>query len=385
MDLYPLDRARSTHEFVDLLEGFHAPALNFVVADSAGSIAQAIGGWVPDRRGYDAARPHDGGLSGAGWFGWLGRDALPAVFDPPVGLIVTANQRTLAPEMWEKIGGDPAMPWRARRITGLLYQRTNWTAEGLAAMQNDVGDAFLDPTFEVLERALTPETIAHDDTLARVRQLLDGRKPGADTTSVAHAYLREARAQLLRLLVDPLIAPARAADSTYSYSWGLSDEVVRRLLAERAPNLLDPAYDDYDALVRVAARRAAASLGAKAPGVPFDRVTWGRVNRARLHHPLAGVLTALGKWLNFPDAALAGGSSCVRVARPRSGSAMRLVADLRDPSRSRFALPGGQSGNFQSPHYSDGFAGWVSGTTVRLEPGPPVHRITLTRAMPASR
>ena len=187
------------------------------------------------------------------------------------------------------------------------------------------------------------------------------------------------------MLLDPLIAPARAADSTYAYAWGLSDEVVRRLLAERAPHLLDPAYEDYDALVRLAARRAAASLGKRAPGTPFDRVTWGRVNRARFHHPLAGAITALGAWLNFPDAALAGGSSCVRVARPRSGSAMRLVVDMKDATKSRFALPGGQSGNFQSPHYSDGFAGWVAGTTVALEPGPPVHRITLTPATPASR
>jgi len=67
----------------------------------------------------------------------------------------------------------------------------------------------------------------------------------------------------------------------------------------------------------------------------------------------------------------------VRVARPRSGASMRMVADLADSRRSTFALPGGQSGHFLSPHYADGFAGWVAGRTGPLEPGPAVHHVRI--------
>jgi len=377
-DLFGMDRAGSTREFLSALAGYGGPPLNFVVGDTAGSIAWKIGGRLPRRAGYDPARPRDADRAGAWSAGWVPSDSMPALVDPAAGFVATANQRTTGGDAWSRVSGMPAMPWRVRRIATQLAARGGWTAEECARLQNDVDDGFLAPTHDALDHALTPEAIRGDTTLTAVRAIIDGWEHRADTTSVAHAYLRFARGELVRLLVEPMIAPCRAADSLFEYDWTLSDEVARRLLLERPMNLLDPRYADYDALVRDAARSAARLMRERVPGVPLSRIAWGRVNRADYGHPLGLALPALGHWLNLPKVALAGGSNCVRVARPRSGASMRMVVDLADPARSTFALPGGQSGHFLSPHYADEFADWVAGRTTPLLPGAPAHRITLT-------
>ena len=134
--------------------------------------------------------------------------------------------------------------------------------------------------------------------------------------------------------------------------------------------------------MRAAARRAAHDLEARAPRVPLERIVWGRLNRAQVNHPLGDALPPLDRWLDMPHAALAGGSQVVRVARPRGGASLRMVVDLADPRRSLFALPGGQSGHFLSPHYGDGFADWVAGRTGAFEPGAVRHTIRLRPVAP---
>jgi len=378
MDLRGLNRARSLEEFMTRLPEFRGPAQNAVVADRAGRIGWGIAGWLPRRVGFDGRRPRDGADSTARWDGYVGPAELPKLVDPPSGVIVTANQRTVgAPWLETAFGTQHAMPWRARRLYDVLVSRGRWTADDMAALQNDVDDAFLGPTFAALDRALTPAAIAGDDTLARVRRVLKGWTRRADTTSVAHAYLRHARVALHAAVQAPLVAPCVARDSNFAYAWPLADEVTRRLLEERPPHLLDPAHADWDALVRAAARAAARRLSARAGGAPFDSVRWGDVNRAAIHHPLGDAVPPLGRWLNMPPAALAGGAMVVRVATPRTGASMRMVVDLVDPVRSRFALPGGQSGHFLSPHYGDGFADWVAGRAGAFEPGAAVGTFRL--------
>ena len=115
------------------------------------------------------------------------------------------------------------------------------------------------------------------------------------------------------------------------------------------------------------------------PGRRFDQVTWGMLNRARIRHPLGAAVPALGKWLDMPNAALAGGASIVRVARPAVGASMRMVVEPGG-GEGRFTLPGGQSGNFLSPYYGDEFADWVAGRYGTLEPGKPRHTLKLEPA-----
>jgi penicillin amidase len=281
------------------------------------------------------------------------------------------------------VGSGYTSAFRAARIRDALASRRDWTAADVAALQNDtVDEVLLGPTAAALERALAAARPAGDeagapDTLAVIRRILGGWTRRADSTSVAHAFLRRTRTELHRALTDPLVAPVRAAHPSISYDWPLVDEVVRRLLEERPSHLLDPAFESYDAAVLAAARRALAWLEARDEARAAEATPWGAINRARYHHPFGAIVKPLGRWLNMPDVALAGGGGVVRVAGPRAGASLRMVVDLGEPAAASFALPGGQSGHFLSPHYSDSFDEWVAGRTQPLEPGPAVGRIRL--------
>lgn len=389
-DLHALGRAPSLAAFLVALDGYRGPQMNVIAADSAGHIGWKVAGLLPRRAGGRFDRPRDARDARAAWSGYLEGAEIPSLVDPPSGILAIANQRVAGGRAWDAMGGRVAAPWRARRIAAVLAAADSGGLDvaAMAALQNDLDASFLEPTAQAILGAVAAgaATAAGDDTLLRVRRIVEGRERRADTTSVAHAYLVEARAALHELLLEPLVAPCVARDSDFVYEDALVDEVARRLLDERPPHLLAPRFADYDALLRSAARLAAARLGARVPGVPFDAIAWGRINRADLAHPLGAISPALARVLDLPKVALAGGSNVVRVTRPRYGATMRMVVDLADRGRSAFAMPGGQSGHFRSPHYGDQFAGWWAGTRGRLEPGPPVGRIVLRPvAAPAAR
>jgi penicillin G amidase len=382
-DFDMLDEARATNvrELLQAFDSFSGPAQNLVAGDRDGHIAWRIVGRLPRRAGFDPRRPRDGAAPNAGWFGWWPQDSMPGVIDPPGGFLATANQRTVGGRMWDRVGTGAGMPWRAHRIAELLAGSDG--AKGAArmiAIQNDVRDDFLEDTDAALAAAESGQPQRPDSAWATARALHASWRAsrGADTTSAGHAFMRYVRLALHQELLQPLLAPCVARDSTFRYSWSLEDEVVRRLLTERPPHLLNPKYRDYNALVRAATDTAAAWLKARVPGVPLERITWGMINRARINHPLGSAVPALDPWLDMPHAALSGGSSVVRVTRPTSGASMRMVVDLGAPDSSRFSLPGGQSGHFLSRHYGDEFADWVAGRYQPFYPAAARHTVRLT-------
>lgn len=388
-DLYGLDRAPTLAAFLVALDEYRGPQMSFVAADTSGHIGWKVGGMLPRRVGGPFDRPRDSREAAAAWSGdRAGADA-PTLIDPPSGILFTANQRMSGGAGWEAMGGRVAAPWRARRIAAVLSAADSATLDvaAMVALQNDLDASYLEPTARALEAALAsaggPDAVG--DTLARVRRILAAWDRRADSTSVAHAYLVQARGALNELLLEPLIAPCVAADSAFVFDDALVDEVARRLLAERPAHLLAPPFADYDALVREAARRAAARLGARVAGTPFDRIHWGQVNRADIVHPLGAVSPLLGRVLDMPRVAFSGGANVVRVMRPRHGATMRMVVDLAAPLASRFAMAGGQSGHFRSPHYGDQFATWLAGGTTPLLPGRRVGAIVLSAPTPARR
>ena len=387
-DLFGLDCATSLDAFLVALDEYRGPQLSFVAADTAGRIGWKVGGMLPRRAaGVPFDRPVDARDPRVAWLGMRDGAESPALVDPPAGFLVTSNQRTGGGATWELMGGRVAAPWRARRIAATLAAADSGSLDvaAMVALQNDLDAAYLEPTARAVEAAIAAAGArasrgAGDDTLARVARLLAGRERRADSTSVAQAWLVQARAALNDLLLEPFVGRCVALDSGYVYDDALVDEVTRRLLEARAAHLLSPRFADYDALVLAAARLASARLGARAPkaGTPFDRVPWGAINRADVVHPLGAASPYLGRVLDMPKVALSGGTNVVRVMRPRHGATMRLVVDLASPEASaRFAFAGGQSGHFRSPHYGDQFATWVAGGTTALLPGRAVGRIVL--------
>jgi penicillin amidase len=76
-------------------------------------------------------------------------------------------------------------------------------------------------------------------------------------------------------------------------------------------------------------------------------------NRWAAQHPVVGRVPLLGPLFAIATPQQLGWPDLVRVERPTGGASARLVWNLRDPARSTWITPVGQSGHVRSPHYAD--------------------------------
>lgn len=90
---HTLNRARNWKEFIQALESFASPTSNIVYADIDGHIGYHAAGVVPIRKSGDGNVPYDGSTDAGDWISYIPNAKLPNLFDPPSGIIVTANQR----------------------------------------------------------------------------------------------------------------------------------------------------------------------------------------------------------------------------------------------------------------------------------------------------
>ena len=145
-----IDRAHNWKEFVDAIGRYGGPGQNFVYADVEGNIGYHAAGRLPLRRKCSGDVPADGAAGDCEWDGYIPFDQLPQAFNPPSGMIATANQNPfpVAQDDTKKVAadflvnGNFAPPYRVRQIRALLESRPEWQPEEMLRVQTDVYSAF---------------------------------------------------------------------------------------------------------------------------------------------------------------------------------------------------------------------------------------------------
>lgn len=123
-----LNMARSVKEALAAQKYFAAPVQNFVVADADGNIAYSPVGAFPLRTNLKryglfinkGMLPFNGSAGEGEWTGFLPYSELPIVYNPPTGMIVTANSKPFDGECGAHIGWHWADRFRQDRIVQLL-------------------------------------------------------------------------------------------------------------------------------------------------------------------------------------------------------------------------------------------------------------------------
>src|SRR5262249_6624491 len=124
-----INRAGNWKEFTAALSAYAGPTQNFVYADLDGHIGYYGAGAIPIRKSGDGSVPYDGSTDDGEWTGWIPFDKLPHVYDPPAGIIVTANQRVVGTDYPYFLSHSWAQPFRARRIFDLLSEKPKLTID----------------------------------------------------------------------------------------------------------------------------------------------------------------------------------------------------------------------------------------------------------------
>jgi penicillin amidase len=347
--LIGMARATSRREFEMALETFRSPEQNIVYADSGGTIAYNLAGFVPVRRSGDGSRPEPGWIRGGGWQRLFSTAELPQVVNPASGIIITANNRIVGDAFPLPIRADYDLPYRAERIWEMVRRDTAATAAMVAREQVDEVSVFLRRIAPIAATAL--EAGSHPVLAEQVRRWNGAMAVDRTEPTLVWSWYRELQA----LTYDDESPDFRP-----------SAPLHRWILAGESPWFDDqrtPAHEDLAAL----ARRAMDSVLAR--GAPRP---WGDVHSHALEHPL-GAIPVLG-WLagfNVGPLRIGGGNQTVNVCpasefappyRCTWGPSMRHVVDFGDvDGTGGFILPTGQSGNPQSRHYRDQTARWVRG------------------------
>jgi penicillin amidase len=349
--LFRVNRARNWKEFTAALSGYTGPTQNFVYADVDGHIGYYGAGHVPIRRSGDGSVPYDGSTDAGDWIGFIPFSELPHVYDPPSGIIVTANQRVVGASYSHFLTHHWAQPYRARRIFDLLNQKPKLTIDDFRRIQGDVysiaGAHFASEVVRTMQGQLMD-----DQMRASVASFAswNGRIDADSRVAPVVAQMRVAFRQ--RILTAAL------GDQLFkSYVWPNSDLLIDRVIKEQPREWLPKEFNNYADLLRASYVDARQAL-TKSLGADESKWTWGAMSPARFNHPLADapLVGSQFKVGPFPQS----GTPFLLGATVNVGTAvsMRLIADPSDWNQTQHGIALGQSGLPASPHWKDQLDDW---------------------------
>ena len=130
--------SKSAREAMDVARECPQPSLCWIVADRDGHIGMQGCGRFPKRApGHNGVVPLPAWQTRNHWRGWIPKDQLPRIYDPPEGFVATANEDI------NSLGGPllvthPLPDYRKRRIVEKLSGLKDATLEDMQKMQYDL-------------------------------------------------------------------------------------------------------------------------------------------------------------------------------------------------------------------------------------------------------
>ncbi len=355
---YKLNRARNWTDFQTALSEYRGPTQNFVYADTEGHIGYYGAGVIPIRKTGDGSVPYDGAKDEGEWASFIPFAALPHVYDPPTGLIVTANQRVVGRSYPYFLTHLWAGPYRSRRIYELLQAKGNkLTAADFRAVQGDVysigGATFAHEAGTLLAVMLAAMNGAEVDAkLHMTAMALAGWDGRVNADSPVAPWAAEMRLAFQRRMVTALLGAERAG----KFAWS-NDAYIERLITERPADWLPQEFKTYNALMRACYEDARVALTKKI-GADEAQWTWGRYAQVRMPHPLAAVPFVGQPFLIPPFPQNGSGASAGPTVNVGASVSMRFIADPADWDKTQHGIALGESGLPASPHWSDQLADW---------------------------
>jgi penicillin amidase len=352
---YAIDSAQNWEQFRAAFAQFGGPPQNAVYGDVDGNIGYQAVGWVPKRPGGLAGLPitddkHE-------WQGYIPFDQMPSVYNPPGGILATANSRVTPDDDPNPLTLDWAAPYRNERIWKVLAGKTKLSPADMLALQNDVYSA-LD---QELAQRFTYAIDHANHPNRRLRQAADlMRSWNGEVTidSPAATIVDAARAALWPMLLKP-----RLGDDWELYIWYESSFVMEQIVSEQSRRWLPPSYSNWNDFLAKAVENGMEALHA-----PHNLNNWhyGDVYPVEVEHPLYKSIPWLRSWTGTGVHPQSGDGTTVKQVGRSFGPSERLTVDFSNLDHSTLNLVIGESGNPLSPYYMDHWPYWYHGTTFAL-------------------
>jgi penicillin amidase len=369
MPFFDVDTAQNWDDFRKAFSQLDAPGQNVVYADVDGNIGYQTTGRVPIRAAGDGSLPVSGADNAHEWTGYIPFDKLPSIYNPPSGVIATANGRITPDDYPNSISAEWEAPWRTERIYHVLESGRKFAAADMLALENDIhseNDLFAAERF-VYSIDHASKASARAKQAADLMRNWDGRMLGSSAAPTI--AVRSAR-ELTRLLLEPRLGPApedpkqqEESLNWKTYQWEMRTVWLQNVLLHQPKRWLPEKYPNYDELLT-----AAVEAAVNAPAAPADLASWhwGSVNAVEIDHPVLGKIPLIRRWAAPGIKEQSGSSFTVKAVTAHHGPSERFTANLADLDQSTLNTVTGQGGNFLSPYYMDQWKAWYEGSTFTL-------------------
>jgi penicillin G amidase len=364
-----INRAGDWASFTNAMGAFAATSMNVVYADVDGNVGYAMSGRLPVRASGDGTLPLDGN-AGQGWSGSIEPSALPRIFNPPSGLIYSANN-----EIDRGFSGLITRDWvagfRASRLRDELSKAQAVDLDSMAALQNDRKSVAADQVLAGLDAAIkAARSHTGDEQWASLLEQLAQWDRIVDTRPVVSLYEAFEDALWRRTFIDEMDEPLFSK----FYEWAGAEKPagLYSIIDDRQSRWFDDittvekreTRDDIFVLaIQDAEEKLQGDWGRE------SRRGWDRVHAARFSHPLGGAGFPF-RWLldRGPVPVEGDGTTVMRISWNRMTPftaweypSWRQIFDVGQWDDARVALPAGQSGHPMSPFYFDQNETWRKG------------------------
>lgn len=339
---FAANRARNWDDFKNALKRYGGATQNFVYADVKGNIGWYAAGRIPIRKTGDGALPYDGSTNDGEWLGYIPFNELPNLYNPPTGLVVTANQRIVGTSYkYTQISRGAAAPWRARRI----YDALN---TGNKITMNDVRDVQYD-TYNIplvnLAKEIVRSGAASPETVTLMKNWDGKMAPDSNAALIAN--------EIMGCIAGKMNEDLMGVPTSF-----IRERIVDRAVSEKAARWLPKEYKSYDELLQSCDEKKRSELSNRY-GSDASQWLWGRTWQSRFSHPLV-VAPLIGGQFAAPSVPINGSGQSPNVG---SAVSMRFIASPGNWDATGHVIPLGQSGDPKSPHYKDQFEAWRTGNT----------------------
>jgi len=388
-----INSATDWTSFTAAFSTFGGPAQNVVYADDQGHIGYHAVGYIPIRGSLAQPSP----LSpvpltpnaAQEWSGNIPFDQLPQAFDPPSGILATANSRVTADGYPFPITLDWVAPYRNERIWKVLQSRDHLTSADMLKLQTDV---YSDLDHDIAHRLAyaIDHSATKDRRLRQAADLLRNWDGTVTADSLAAPIVIASRNALWPLILIPKIGGATASSPMKAdteplwqlYSWGEKPYAGEQLIMHTPARWLPSNYANWDELLTAAVQRGLVSANAPAD---LDHWSQGKAHPVDIEHPIfsrSPILKFLiGTRIGTGVQPQSGDTTTVKQVDRTFGPSERFTADLSDLDKSTLNLVLGESGDPASPWFLDQWPAWYNGTTFPMPFSTETTRLAATHTL----
>nr|WP_255763670.1 penicillin acylase family protein [Pelomonas sp. P7] len=384
---YAVSYSNNWATFRASFRNFVAPALNMLYADRDGNIGYVGVGAIPIRLKGDGSAPVPGWDRQYGWQGQIPPDAMPSLYNPPEGYIVSANNRPVDDSYPYFISNNWASSARAERIRDLITQSVSagrkLTLADMRTIQIDERSLSARHLVPVLT-AIKPNNEAESKALVSLKGWQGDMVASSSQAALFNVWMRH--------LSEVLFSDALNEDWIHREQ----QQFVRTVLSQPTIEQIERALTDTtstwcnrravesadrscERLLRESLGRALAELTRRL-GNDQAHWRWGDLHQVLYaHQPFSGV-RGLSKLFERRIQNVGGGPDSINVTGFSVDETEGYIGHFGATSRQIIAIghhrvahqymnSTGQSGNWMSPHYDDMVKSFTVGDYYSLNAG----------------